>query len=154
MRTQDPPHLHSSYSTCCHFEFGTVLQKSPVFVDVFPNFPAFLKQVATHVFGEFARLPSLCHFVAPQYAQTNLKQAQCIKSPEYLGCSSYPCCFFPSLASSLSSRLCKIIIFFTSQGANTHRIAPFASFKKSQRGVYYPQMLLKLQETSACLPLQ
>ncbi len=51
-----------------------------VFVDVFPKFPAFMKQVETYVFREFARLPSLCNSLAPQYAQTNLKQAQCIKA--------------------------------------------------------------------------
>lgn len=64
----------SAFPTCCHFEFGTALQKSPMHVRMFA------REVKTYVFRESVRLSSLCNSVAPQYAQTNLKQAQSIKA--------------------------------------------------------------------------
>lgn len=60
------------------------------------SFQPFVKQVETYVFREFARLPGLCNFVAPQYAQTNLKQAQCIKAWSTLSAPVTPV-VFPSL---------------------------------------------------------
>lgn len=65
-----------------------------VFVDAIPKFPAVVKQVETYVFREFARLPSLCNFLAPQYAQTNLKQASRIKAWSNLAAPVTPC--FPT----------------------------------------------------------
>lgn len=77
--THTPPH----FTTCCHLQFGTLPQKPPIrrcLRTRSQKFPAFVKQVETYMFREFARLPGLCNFVAPQYAQTNLKQAQRIKA--------------------------------------------------------------------------
>lgn len=86
-----------------------------LFVDVFPGFPAFVKQVEMWGICSFIQ-----HFVAPQYAQTNLKQAQWIKVGSIWAAPVTPA-VFPSLVWSLKPFMQNyhFTIFFTSQGKHT-----------------------------------
>lgn len=95
----NPEMCHTSaFPTCCHFEFGTALQKSLMHVRMFA------KEVKTYVFRESVRLSSSCNFVAPQYAQTNLKHAQSIKARSSRATPFCFCCFSPVFFQAFNAR--------------------------------------------------
>lgn len=114
-----------SFPTCCHFEFWQLhcetLPCRRVRRRALKLSSLCETTRETYVFREFARLPGLCNFVAPQYAQTNPKQAQRIKARGRLGLLQLLLLFSTAGLKSFKPFMQNhhYNIFFASRGTNT-----------------------------------